>query len=69
MDKIIALLALIIVIMLGSMHGQLKDHNERIEEISHELLIHSVTDLNGKEVYLQNEKNIKILKGILEDGR
>ena len=69
MNKIIALLGLIIVIMLGSVHGQLKDQNERIDEISNELLINSFSDINGKRAYQQNDENINFLKEILKDGR
>lgn len=67
MNKVIALLGLIIVIMLGSLHGQIKDQNEEIATLSSQLIVKRVPAPDGSFVTIISSDNLKFLKEKLEE--
>ena len=67
MNKVIALLGLIIVIMLGSVHGQIKDQRQEIATLSSQLLVQRAPGPDGELVTIISSENLKILKQILEE--
>lgn len=67
MNKIIVLLGLIVVIMLGSLHGQIKDQRQEIATLTSQLLVQRVPGPDGQLVTILSPENLKILRKLLEE--